>query len=218
MLRQAGIPPDMAFRVAVAPTGSQERDVWPLLRAVGTPIDAGVLVDGPVWLLTENGQAPRAPERTGDTWLIVSPPVRAAGELAGAMRQVSFLMGARRAGVIAGTVVRAEETGRLGAVRLLFELWGSPLLGEFVEGTIGGLIREDRRGQLRETLRAYLAHGGAQRTTAEALGIHRNTLTYRLRQIRSLLDVDPDDPTARLNLHLALVASQLPPPGPSHRA
>jgi purine catabolism regulator len=215
LLRQAGIAPDAPFRIAVAPAGCQERDVWPLLRAVGTPLDAGMLAGGPAWLLTESGQASRATEPPPGAWLVVSGPVTSASELGAASRQMAFLLGARKAGVIGGTIVRADDLARLGVVRLLFELWGSPLLDAFVEAMIGGLIREDRRGQLRETLRAYLAFGGAQRATAEHLGIHRNTLTYRLRQIRALLDVDPDDPSTRLSLHVAIVASELPREGPA---
>jgi DNA-binding PucR family transcriptional regulator len=113
--------------------------------------------------------------------------------------------------VIGGSVIRADDLAQLGVVRLLYEVWGTPLLAEYVETLVGELLREDRRGQLRTTLRAYLAFGGSQRVTAEHLGIHRNTLAYRLRQIRGLLGADPDDPASRLSLHLALIASELPP-------
>ncbi len=208
-LRQAGIPPDAPFRVAIARPGSKERDIWPLLRSVGTPIDAGEHPAGAAWLLT--GETGHAASATGDAWIAVSDPVTTSAELAAAMREVSFLAAARASAVVEGVVVQADDLTRLGAVRLLFELWGTPLLADYVETLVGALIREDRRGQLRSTLRAYLAYGGSQRMTAEHLGIHRNTLTYRLRQIRELLPVDPDDPATRLSLHLALIASELPP-------
>ena len=68
----------------------------------------------------------------------------------------------------------------------------------------------DKRGILRETYLTYLTAGGSQTETAAALGIHRNTLTYRLRQIAQLLGHDPDDPRLRLAMHLALVAERLP--------
>lgn len=208
-LRQAGIPPDAPFRIAIARPGSQERDIWPLLRSVGTPVDAGEHAAGAAWLLT--GEAGHAASATGDAWIAVSDPVTTSAELAAAMREVAFLAAARASGVVDGDVVQADDLTHLGAVRLLFELWGTPLLAEYVETLVGALIREDRRGQLRSTLRAYLAYGGSQRLTAEHLGIHRNTLTYRLRQVRALLPVDPDDPATRLSLHLALIASELPP-------
>jgi DNA-binding PucR family transcriptional regulator len=102
----------------------------------------------------------------------------------------------------------------LGAFRLLYDRWGTPELQRYVESLVGELLREDRRGLLRETLRTYLEYGGAQRPTSERLGIHRNTLTYRMRQIRTVLDIDPDDPRGRLGLHMALLASELPPAPP----
>ncbi len=210
MLRRAGIPQDAPFRVAAAPAGSAEADVWPLLRTLGTPVDAGTHRGGPAWLLTGGSTGQRA-AATADAWIAVSGPVRSAADLGAAMRQIAFLCGIRQGGAIDGGVVRFDDVVSLGVMRLLYELWGTSLLDDFVATMIGGLIREDRRGLLRETLRRYLAFGGTQRPTAESLGIHRNTLTYRLRQIRALLDVDPDDPAARLNLHVALVASELPP-------
>lgn len=210
MLRRAGIPQDAPFRVAIAPAGRPEATVWPLLQTVGTPVDAGMHAEGAAWLLTNETVPIRQPEGAGNAWIAVSSPVTTSGELALAMRQVTFLMGARRADAIEGSVVRFDDMAALGVMRLLFEIWGTPVVDEFVEAMIGRLLREDRRGLLRETLRHYLAFGGTQRPTAERLNIHRNTLTYRLRQIRELLDVDPDDPAARLNLHAALVASELP--------
>src|SRR5690606_39593758 len=52
MLRRAGVPQDAPFRVAIAPPGSRESDIWPLLVSLGTPIDAGTHQEGPAWLLT----------------------------------------------------------------------------------------------------------------------------------------------------------------------
>lgn len=217
LLRRAGVPPETPFRVAISPHGMPERDIWPLLRTAGTPLDAGMHVEGPIWLLLQEREDRRDPDPAPGAWVVISTPVAATGELGAAMRQVSFLIGARQAGVIGGSIVRADDLAHLGVVRLLFELWGTPLLAAFVETMLGGLIREDRRGLLRETLRVYLAHGGGQRATAEALGIHRNTLSYRLRQIRALLAVDPDDPANRLSLHVAIIASELPPAPTSSR-
>ena len=39
--------------------------------------------------------------------------------------------------------------------------------------------KRDRRGTLRSTLLAYLETGGSHVEAATALGIHRNTLSYR---------------------------------------
>lgn len=210
-IRRAGIPPDAPFRIAIARPGSQDRDVWPLLRSVGGPVDAGEHAAGPAWLLTGPPGAQIVRELPDDAWIAVSAPVTTSDEMETAIRMLVFLTRARAAGMIGGAVIRADNLAELGAVRLLYELWGTPLLAEYVETLLGALMREDRRGQLRKTLGAWLAFGGSQRATADHLGIHRNTLTYRMRQIRELLPVDPDDPDTRLSLHLALFASELPP-------
>jgi DNA-binding PucR family transcriptional regulator len=83
------------------------------------------------------------------------------------------------------------------------------LLRHYRDLHIGALVREDARGILQETLRVYLEQGGSQRQTAEVLGIHRNTLGYRLRQIRQVLTVDLDAPNTRLTLHLALIGHKM---------
>lgn len=219
-LRRAGIETDNGLRVALAPADPHERDLWPLLTAIGTPHDAGVLGDHAAWLVHDQPHAPSVANGSAssqDIWVVASSPIRDATDLGQAVRQVTFLANARSSGLINFTVVRFDDMAQLGALRLLYDHWGGPTLDEFVTALIGPLLREDRRGQLRSTLRAYLALGGTQRATAEHLGIHRNTLTYRLQQIRDLLTIDPDDPEARLGLQLALLAHELPAPRQSER-
>ncbi len=72
----------------------------------------------------------------------------------------------------------------------------------------------DRLGERRSreairTLRAYLdAHLSLSRA-AEMLGLHRNTVAYRIQRIFELLEVDPDDPEQCLMLQLACRAREL---------
>ncbi|MEV4599934.1 helix-turn-helix domain-containing protein [Amycolatopsis sp. NPDC049253] len=54
------------------------------------------------------------------------------------------------------------------------------------------------------TLRRYLEHFGDVKATARGLGVHPNTVRYRLGVIRKMLDVDLDNPSNRLVLHLQL--------------
>ena len=83
------------------------------------------------------------------------------------------------------------------------------LVEEMVEK---GVRFEDaiREFEKRFIVRVLDRRDGSLTKTAAALGIHRNTLTYRLRQIAQLLGHDPDDPRLRLAIHLALVAERLP--------
>lgn len=68
------------------------------------------------------------------------------------------------------------------------------------------LMEYDRRkgSQLFETFRVYLDHERDIPGTAAKLIIHRTTLTYRLKKIASIVDLNLDDPDVRLYLRLSL--------------
>lgn len=59
-------------------------------------------------------------------------------------------------------------------------------------------------GTLRRTLDAWFAANGRAAATAGALGIHRNTLDYRLRKIAELTGLDLANTDDRLLLYVAL--------------
>lgn len=59
-------------------------------------------------------------------------------------------------------------------------------------------------GQLLETVRAYLAHRGQWEAAGRELGVHRNSVRYRITQAKDLLGVDLDDPDVAAQLWLAL--------------
>ena len=146
--------------------------------------------------------------------IALSALIPSARQIPEAVRQARYIAGLQQRKLLCRNEVQFDDNVHLGAFRLLYDRWGTPDLQRYVESLVGELIREDRRGLLRETLRVYLEYGGAQRPTSEQLGIHRNTLTYRMRQIRMVLAIDPDDPNGRLGLHLALLAAELPPAPP----
>jgi DNA-binding PucR family transcriptional regulator len=60
------------------------------------------------------------------------------------------------------------------------------------------------QNSLRETLRAWLLHGGDRRATAAELQVHPQTVRYRMGRLRELFGDDLDDPGHRLKLLLAL--------------
>lgn len=67
----------------------------------------------------------------------------------------------------------------------------------------------DGAGRL-SLLRTFLAHNGNRSGTAEALGIHRNTLQQRLQEIEEALGRSVDDPQLRAELWIALRLSDRP--------
>ena len=101
---------------------------------------------------------------------------------------------------------RAVSFAHLGLHRLLFAMAQHPELLDFYRDSVGELVSYDERNgaDLMSTLEAYFAAHGSPTDTAQRLGVHRNTVLYRLRRIEEIGRLRLDDPAARLNLHLCL--------------
>jgi carbohydrate diacid regulator len=71
------------------------------------------------------------------------------------------------------------------------------------------VLAQDGQGQLRQTLEAWCRHDGHAQACAEDLGIHRNTLRYRLEKIAELsgLDLARRDQRLLFTLGLELLES-----------
>ena len=97
---------------------------------------------------------------------------------------------------------------QLGLYRLLFKIDDKEEIREYYHYNLGVLLQHDSKNnsELLETLRQYLYCNGNLVKTSQALFIHRNTLLYRLNQIRDLLGRDIDDALIRLELLSSIVA------------
>jgi purine catabolism regulator len=97
----------------------------------------------------------------------------------------------------------------LGLHRLLFSVTSRGELEAFWQEYLGRLAEHDKKrgGTLMATLETWLHHGNVART-ARALGVHRNTLLYRLERIRDITGLDLEDGATRLNLFVALRARE----------
>lgn len=99
-------------------------------------------------------------------------------------------------------VVAYEDSGVLQVL-----LAGPPeRLRDYVDGLLGPVL--DRPDLLR-TLRAWLAESGSRQSVSEQLHLHRNSVGYRVRRLKELLGLDPLEPAAAAQLHLALGALDL---------
>jgi hypothetical protein len=86
-------------------------------------------------------------------------------------------------------------------------LRGQPdALAVLAERRLAGLsgLRPAQRETLLRTLRSWLWHWGSRPEVAAALFVHPQTVSYRIAQLRQLLDVDLDDPQVRFELLLAV--------------
>jgi len=211
-----GLTVDARYRVAMAAAEVALRDAG---RIAGPGVllhEAGDLSGIALAVLERRDSSPpgtlpvaRLASALGQrSWLVFSDEVGLDG-LVDAMEQARFATSLLAAGEIEGPVVAFDAFDRLGVYRLLFRMRGDSALARFVEDTLAGLDQEDRRGVLRETLQAYLTAGGAGVETAARLGIHRNTLAYRLRRIAALTGRDPADPRHWLSYGVALAADRV---------
>lgn len=101
----------------------------------------------------------------------------------------------------------------LGIYQLLLQLEDVPASRRFSDQIVGSLVAYDKshRSSLMETIIAYFRHHGNISQTADALYIHRNTLSYRLDRIQELTGQDLENPDERLALQLALKLWQVRP-------
>ncbi|MEO8462281.1 MAG: helix-turn-helix domain-containing protein [Chloroflexota bacterium] len=97
------------------------------------------------------------------------------------------------------------QAARLPAYRLVGALHSLPDGARLAAALLAPLLssRPDVRAEHLATLRALLDHGGVNETAA-ALGVHRNTVAYRLRRIETITGWHLADPELRLPLAVAL--------------
>ncbi|UUD65216.1 helix-turn-helix domain-containing protein [Pseudomonas seleniipraecipitans] len=132
--------------------------------------------------------------------LLISDPVQSLGQLRQACLALRDLQAFARARYPALRLVSLEEH-RLPT--LLHSQRNSWLLQGWL-APLKHVLAHDGNGVLRETLEAWCAHDGQVQSCAAALGIHRNTLRYRLERIAELIGVELTRLDRRLQLSLGL--------------
>ena len=96
-------------------------------------------------------------------------------------------------------------------IELLAAIRDRSLLERFVERTLGPLIGDDSRHEpvLMPTLEAWFFENANLALAAQRLGVHRNTLSYRVQRIEALTGCSFNDPHDRLNISIALLIRRL---------
>ncbi len=96
----------------------------------------------------------------------------------------------------------------LGAFRLLLEVQSPDALRRFVDELLGTLLQyaQSRDTPLLETLEALSATRWVRRAAARQLGIHINSMSYRVERIQALTGLQLDDPETRVAISIALRA------------
>ncbi|WP_392962508.1 PucR family transcriptional regulator [Streptomyces sp. LN245] len=123
------------------------------------------------------------------------------GELGAAWREAAA---AARAALAEPRFGPVAEWGAIGPFRLLTALPPDAAHDPAVNTLLGTAHRE-----LARTAEVFLDRAGQAGRTAAELGIHRQTLYYRLSRVEQLTGLDLDDGEDRLLLHMALKGARL---------
>ncbi|MER5872590.1 helix-turn-helix domain-containing protein [Streptomyces sp. NPDC002044] len=128
-------------------------------------------------------------------------PVRTLADLHGAWEQA---VAAARAATARPGLGPVAQWSRIGPYRLLAALAPGPVDDPSTRVLLGPAHRE-----LARTAEVFLDCAGQAGRAAAALGIHRQTLYYRLSRVEQLTGLDLGEGEDRLLLHMALKASRL---------
>lgn len=93
----------------------------------------------------------------------------------------------------------------LGIYKLLLEINKKDSLIEFYNNSLGNLIEYDKKHNtdLLTTLKLYLLNNSSIQAVADATFTHRNTINYRIRKIKNILDVNIDNMPIKMELLLS---------------
>lgn len=131
----------------------------------------------------------------------VSDPVRALTGLPAAWRQATAAARAAAAGPRLGPVA---QWSAIGPYRML-----AAVAEEALDDPVARALRGPANPELARTAEVFLDCAGQAGRAAAALGIHRQTLYYRLSRVEQLTGLDLDEGEDRLLLHMALKATRL---------
>ena len=218
-----GLDPDAVFFVAISSEGS-DATLMKTLAPLGSIHAAGTANGRRATLIAANGRASadslasrvaevkrRWEAETGraESTLALSAPALGVAHVPAAAKEAEFVATLQAQPRFPRRAASFASIEDIGAFRLLYHLRDTNELRQFVSDALGKLERRDQRGTLKATLRAFLESGGSHVDASNRLGIHRNTLAYRLRRISELVGCDVADPGSWLTLHLALRASEM---------
>ncbi len=109
-------------------------------------------------------------------------------------------------GLFPEQLANVHTYGQLGMLRFVPKILEAFPRDSLINDTLVRLHDYDQRhrADFTETLEVYLNHGGSMKDAAQALHIHINTLTYRLKRIEEIGGVDLNSPHQRMSLYFDL--------------
>jgi PucR-like helix-turn-helix protein len=147
------------------------------------------------------GDNTATPEAEGPPEVISLGPTVAWPQAAASLQRATGAFRLAATGRIPGGFVVAED--HLATLLLMADRGLAQELAASRLAPLAGLA-DGPRARLTETLEAWLDRPGQVQAVATELGVHPQTVRYRLRQLRELFGTRLEDPQARFELTLAL--------------
>lgn len=98
----------------------------------------------------------------------------------------------------------------LGAGRLFLSTSNAAEADRFVQETLGSLLTDRSRADLLTTLHVFCRHGRSVRRTSQVMGVHENTIRYRIMRAEAETELDvTNDADAQFSVQLALLILRL---------
>ena len=106
---------------------------------------------------------------------------------------------------------RLQYFDRMGLYRLLYIVEDQDLLRKLSEEPLAPLLEYDREhnGEYLATLESYLRCGGSIKRMSEEMFIHRNTILYRMANIKKLLGCSLEEPEEKLAYAVACMIQKM---------
>jgi sugar diacid utilization regulator len=168
-------------------------------------------------VLAKTAQAVGGRGAGGVVTMVAGPVARDAAGYATAFRVARGALALHLSGGLAGGPAGGFiDAGALGLSALLLETGTPGALRRFSARLLEPLEAHEQQhgGDLIATLSAWLAAGCSTAAAAQALVVHRNTVTYRLGRVEQLTGRRLADSSTRLELQLALMIRDIAEVGP----
>jgi purine catabolism regulator len=182
--------------------GDRPQTAARLADAVGHPLP------DPLVVVRWSGAAPAGPW-VGAEHAVLGPDAVGTPP-AGARWGVGEVVPVRRAGEGVRSADAAHaRTGPnrpLAGAGTLSDVLDTDVVGPWARQRLAPLFAAADADVLQVSARAFLEHHGARQPTADALGVHRNTVRQRMARVEALLGISLDSAADRAELWLALTA------------
>lgn len=99
----------------------------------------------------------------------------------------------------------------MGFFQLLFEIGKTKLVEDYINNTIGSIIKYDDKNntELLQTLKVYIENNCSILHTSEQLHTHRNTIKYRIQRVEEITDKSIEDFMTRLEFMNAILCMEI---------